>query len=99
MKQSQALFNRDLYELDYKYLQEFFSVAQEENLYLEFKSYSEKGSYGPKEDAIKKGALKWEVVYDDTCYCDIFVCICVINLVFFLSENSTGCQVFSHSCR
>lgn len=54
MKPSQALFNRDLYELDFEYIQEFFATVKDESLYLEFKSFSQQGPYGPKEDAIKK---------------------------------------------
>ncbi|KQX00769.1 helix-turn-helix domain-containing protein [Flavobacterium sp. Root420] len=54
MKPSEALFNRDLYELEYEYLQEFFSTSKDENLYLEFKSYDARGAYKEKEDTIKK---------------------------------------------
>lgn len=54
MKPSQALFGKDLYELDYAFMQEFFSVSKEENMYLEFKSYDTRGSYKDKEEAVKK---------------------------------------------
>lgn len=54
MKPSLALFNQDLYDLDFGYLQEFFATQKDETLYLEFKSFSQQGAYGPKEDTIKK---------------------------------------------
>lgn len=54
MKPSQALFNKDLYDLDIKDIQDFFSTPKEENLYLEFKSYDSRGPYKEKEDTIKK---------------------------------------------
>ncbi|KUJ59218.1 hypothetical protein AR687_24175 [Flavobacteriaceae bacterium CRH] len=54
MKPSLALFNRDLYDLDFEYMQEFFDTVKDETLYLEFKSFNQQGPYGPKEDTIKK---------------------------------------------
>ena len=53
MKPSQILFSRDLYELDYDFLADFFSTSKEESLTLEFKSYDTRGNYKEKEEAIK----------------------------------------------
>lgn len=54
MKPSQILFSRDLYELDYDFLVDFFSTSKEESLTLEFKSYDTRGNYKEKEEAIKR---------------------------------------------
>lgn len=54
MKHSEVLFNRDLYELTYNNLEDFFQTQKDESLNLEFKSYVAQGNYKLKEEAIKK---------------------------------------------
>ena len=54
MKHSNAIFNKDLYDLTYLELQDFFSTEKEENLNVEFKSYAPQGTHKDKENVIKK---------------------------------------------
>lgn len=54
MKYSNVIFGKDLYNLTYLDLEDFFSTQKEENLNLEFKSYVPQGGYRDKENAIKK---------------------------------------------
>lgn len=54
MKYSQIQFGKDLYDLDYNDIVQFFNVEKEENLNLEFKSYPAQGSAQEKENSIMK---------------------------------------------
>lgn len=54
MKHSQILFNKDLYDLTFNDVQDFFATEKEETLNLEFKSYVQQGDYALKEGAVKK---------------------------------------------
>lgn len=54
MKHSQLLFNKDLYDLTFEDVTNFFGTEKEESLNLEFKSFHQKGDYAGKEAAVKK---------------------------------------------
>lgn len=54
MKHSEVIFNRDLYNLTYNDLEQFFQTQKDESLNLEFKSFNVAGDFPPKENAIKK---------------------------------------------
>lgn len=54
MKYSQILFGKDLYELEYDDLVQFFNEEKEETLNLEFKSYPPQGNHNDKENAVFK---------------------------------------------
>jgi hypothetical protein len=54
MKHSQLLFNKDLYDLEFADIENFFVTEKEETLNLEFKSFTPQGDYAAKEGAIKK---------------------------------------------
>jgi hypothetical protein len=54
MKYSQIQFGKDLYDLDYNDLVQFFNVEKEETLNLEFKSYPVQGNSVNKENAVFK---------------------------------------------
>lgn len=54
MKYSNIIFNKELYDLQFSDLEQFFETNKEENLNLEFKSFVAKGEYSKKEDAVKK---------------------------------------------
>ena len=54
MKYSQIIFEKDLYDLNYTDLVEYFESEKEETLNLEFKSYPAEGNHNDKEKAIYK---------------------------------------------
>lgn len=54
MKHSQVIFGKDLYDLTFLNIKDFFLTKKEESLNLEFKSYVANGGYTQKENAIKK---------------------------------------------
>ncbi len=54
MKYSQIQFGKDLYDLDYNDLVQFFQTEKDESLNLEFKSYPAQGSHNDKENALLK---------------------------------------------
>jgi hypothetical protein len=54
MKYSQVTFGKDLYDLNYNDLMQFFETEKEETLNLEFKSYPSAGNYNDKEKAVFK---------------------------------------------
>jgi len=54
MSYSTSIFNIELYNLEYSDIEDFFITSKDENLNLEFKSFTAQGNYGSKEDAIKK---------------------------------------------
>ncbi|KIC02500.1 hypothetical protein OA88_08705 [Flavobacterium sp. JRM] len=54
MKYSSVIFGKDLYNLTYLDLENFFLTQKEENLNLEFKSYAPQGIHRDKENVIKK---------------------------------------------
>ncbi|MEM6895387.1 MAG: ATP-binding protein [Bacteroidota bacterium] len=54
MSFSQIIFNKDLYDLAYDDIVQFFNVEKEENLNLEFKSYPSQGNHSDKENAVFK---------------------------------------------
>jgi hypothetical protein len=54
MKYSQIIFGKDLYDLNYTDLVEYFESEKEESLNLEFKSYPAEGNHNDKEKAIYK---------------------------------------------
>jgi hypothetical protein len=54
MKHSQILFNKDLYDLTFVDVSDFFNTVKEESLNLEFKSFPQQGDYASKEAAVKK---------------------------------------------
>lgn len=54
MSYSKILFNKEIYNLEISDIETYFSIKQEENLNLEFKSYVPNGDYSKKEEAIKK---------------------------------------------
>lgn len=54
MKYSSVIFGKDLYDLTYLDLEDFFLTQKEENLNLEFKSYAPQGGHRDKENVIKK---------------------------------------------
>lgn len=54
MKYSSIIFGKDLYDLTYLDLEDFFLTQKEENLNLEFKSYAPQGAHRDKENVIKK---------------------------------------------
>ncbi|MBR9845937.1 MAG: ATP-binding protein [Algicola sp.] len=54
MQYSQIQFGKDLYDLDYNDLVQFFNTEKEETLNLEFKSYPIQGNPADKENAVFK---------------------------------------------
>lgn len=54
MKYSQIQFGKDLYDLVYDDILEFFDTEKEESLNLEFKSYPAQGSAQEKENSVMK---------------------------------------------
>lgn len=54
MKYSQVTFGKDLYDLVYNDIVQFFDVEKEETLNLEFKSYPDVGNHNDKEKAVLK---------------------------------------------
>ncbi|TNJ41676.1 ATP-binding protein [Tamlana fucoidanivorans] len=54
MKFSQIIFNKDLYDLTYNDIVDFFNTEKEETLNLEFKSYPVQGNHNDKEKAVIK---------------------------------------------
>ncbi|MEL4457378.1 ATP-binding protein [Lutimonas vermicola] len=54
MKYSQVTFGKDLYDLVYNDIVQFFDVEKEETLNLEFKSYPVAGNHNDKEKAVLK---------------------------------------------
>ncbi|WP_271767910.1 AlbA family DNA-binding domain-containing protein [Aquimarina algiphila] len=54
MKYSQIQFGKDLYDLDYNDLVQFFDTEKEETLNLEFKSYPAQGNAAEKENSVFK---------------------------------------------
>jgi hypothetical protein len=54
MKYSKTIFNKDLYDLEFTDVVNFFATTKDETLNLEFKSYVAQGEYFKKEDAVKK---------------------------------------------
>lgn len=54
MSFSQVMFNKDLYDLAYNDIVQFFDEEKEENLNLEFKSYPPQGNHSDKENAVFK---------------------------------------------
>jgi hypothetical protein len=54
MNLSETIFNKDLYDLDYNDLENYFLAKKDETINLEFKSYVDQGEYSKKEYAIKK---------------------------------------------
>lgn len=54
MKYSNVVFGKDLYDLTFQDLVDFFSTEKEETLNLEFKSYVPQGAHKEKENVIKK---------------------------------------------
>lgn len=54
MKYSQVIFGKDLYNLNYNDLVQFFETEKEETLNLEFKSYPITGNHNEKEKAVFK---------------------------------------------
>ncbi len=54
MKYSQIIFGKDLYDLEYNDIVQFFNEEKEETLNLEFKSYPPQGNHNDKENAVFK---------------------------------------------
>jgi Schlafen, AlbA_2 len=54
MSYSQIIFNKDLYDLTYNDVIDFFITEKEETLNLEFKSYPTQGNHNDKENAMLK---------------------------------------------
>jgi hypothetical protein len=54
MSYSQTIFNKDLYQLTYNDIVDFFNTEKDETLYLEFKSYPAAGNHNDKENAVLK---------------------------------------------
>ena len=54
MKYSHVTFGKDLYDLVYDDIVQFFDIQEEENLNLEFKSYPPQGNHNDKENAVFK---------------------------------------------
>lgn len=54
MSYSKSIFGKDIFELTYQDIQDFFQDEKDENLNLEFKSYVPQGTHKEKETVIKK---------------------------------------------
>jgi Schlafen, AlbA_2 len=54
MKYSQILFGKDLYDLTYNDIEDFFNIERDETLNLEFKSYPAQGIHSDKENSVFK---------------------------------------------
>jgi len=54
MAYSKSIFGKELFDLTYQDIKDFFVTEKEENLNLEFKSYPNQGSHHEKEKVIKK---------------------------------------------
>ncbi|WP_109301038.1 helix-turn-helix domain-containing protein [Aquimarina sp. AU474] len=54
MSYSQTFFSKDLYDLEYDDIVQFFNEEKEETLSLEFKSYPSQGNHSDKENAVFK---------------------------------------------
>jgi len=54
MPYSKLIFGKEIFNLSYKDIEDFFQNEKEENLNLEFKSYVNQGTYKDKEYVIKK---------------------------------------------
>jgi len=54
MNYSQILFGKDLYDLAYNDIEDFFNIERDETLNLEFKSYPAQGTHSDKENSVFK---------------------------------------------